>query len=107
MMTVDSFSFQPSFLSQLNHELRIPLTGILGMADLLEKTSLTVEQEKYLQVIKLSGERLLSLARKLDEMREKKIPAEITLTLDVNSTIQELSNLLLFKQGSKNAEPSN
>ena len=36
-----------NFLANLNQELRTPLTGILGMLDLLSETSLTEEQLDY------------------------------------------------------------
>jgi signal transduction histidine kinase len=60
-----SKTFQPSISSQISHELRIPLTGILGMAHFLEETSLTSEQKSYLQGIVESANRLLALEGKL------------------------------------------
>ena len=40
------------FLSSLNHEMRTPLTGIMGMADLLRETSLSAEQSEYVSIIR-------------------------------------------------------
>jgi signal transduction histidine kinase len=57
--------YRPSALSQVSHELRIPLTGILGMAHFLEETPLTAEQKKYLKGILDSANRLLGLENKI------------------------------------------
>ncbi len=58
-------AYQPSVISQISHELRIPITGIVGMAHFLEETPLNSEQQSYLQVILASANRLLSLENKL------------------------------------------
>ncbi len=47
------------FLASLNHELRTPLSGVLGMADLLAETSLDVDQQEYLEAIRDCASQLL------------------------------------------------
>ena len=49
------------FLTALNHELRSPLSGIVGMATLLKETSLTQEQQHFVENITNSTDMLLSL----------------------------------------------
>ena len=49
------------FLASLNHEIRTPLSGILGMADLLLETKLDAEQQEYVQAARLCAENLLEL----------------------------------------------
>lgn len=67
-----SNAFRPSMMSQISHELRIPLTGILGMAHFLNGTSLTPQQQEYLQIIESSAKRLLMLEEKLFSLLGKK-----------------------------------
>lgn len=49
------------FLASLNHEIRTPLSGILGMADLLLETHLTEEQKDYVGSTRLCAENLLEI----------------------------------------------
>lgn len=54
-------------LSALNHEIRTPLTGILGMSDLLLESSLSPEQREYVESTRLCAENLLeSLSNALE-----------------------------------------
>jgi signal transduction histidine kinase/ActR/RegA family two-component response regulator len=49
-----------AFLGMINHEMRTPLNGILGLTNILLNTNLTTEQHTCLQTVKNSGEALLS-----------------------------------------------
>ncbi len=49
------------FLATVSHEVRTPLNGILGMAELLKDTTLSLEQRTYVDAMQTSGEALLSL----------------------------------------------
>ncbi len=49
------------FLSVMSHELRSPLNGVLGFAELLSDTTLDDEQESYVQTISKSGSHLLAV----------------------------------------------
>jgi CheY-like chemotaxis protein len=45
----------------MSHEIRTPMNSIMGIADLLAKTSLTPEQDRYVQIFRRSGDNLLNL----------------------------------------------
>jgi CheY-like chemotaxis protein len=49
------------FLASLNHEIRTPLSGILGMTDLLLETSLSGDQKEYVDSVRVCAENLLQI----------------------------------------------
>ena len=50
-----------TFLASLNHEIRTPLSGILGMTDLLLETQLDDEQREYVNAARLCAESLFEI----------------------------------------------
>jgi CheY-like chemotaxis protein len=52
---------QGQFLASLNHEIRTPLSGILGMTDLLLETPLTEDQLEYVGATRVCAENLLEI----------------------------------------------
>src|SRR5271168_4500600 len=52
---------QSEFLASLNHEIRTPLSGILGMTDLLLETALTDDQREYADATRVCAENLLEI----------------------------------------------
>jgi PAS domain S-box-containing protein len=49
------------FLASMSHEIRTPMNAIMGIADLLAKTALSTEQDKFVQIFRRAGDNLLSL----------------------------------------------
>jgi PAS domain S-box-containing protein len=49
------------FLANMNHEIRTPMTGVVGMLQLLETTELDPEQDEYVQAAIKSARRLTQL----------------------------------------------
>lgn len=60
-----SLNTRKNFLSRMNHELRTPINGVLGLTHLLLSTPHSDEHAEYLHNIKASGERLLSLVNNI------------------------------------------
>ncbi|WP_396593815.1 ATP-binding protein [Brevundimonas sp. R86498] len=50
-----------TFLANMSHEIRTPLNGVLGMAELLSRTSLNEQQALYTGQIAASGSSLLAI----------------------------------------------
>ncbi len=70
------------FLAVMSHEIRLPLNGIIGMSNLLNKTHLVGDQKIYAETIRLSGKQLLSIIS--DILDFSKIDSG-KLTLDLQS----------------------
>src|SRR5258708_6254116 len=50
-----------TFLASLNHEIRTPLSGVIGMVDLLLETNLDDEQRDYVSAARLCAENLFEI----------------------------------------------
>lgn len=59
--TDDVSVIKRQFLASLNHEIRTPLSGILGMTDLLLETPLSADQKEYVDAARLCAENLLEI----------------------------------------------
>ncbi|MDX2205351.1 MAG: ATP-binding protein [Hyphomicrobiaceae bacterium] len=84
------------FLAAMSHEIRTPMNGILGMAALLNETSLTSEQRTYTDAVERSARTLLRL---IDEILDfSKIEADkLTLhpaSFDLDECVQGVVELL-------------
>jgi PAS domain S-box-containing protein len=49
------------FLATMSHEIRTPMNGMLGMVEVLAATPLNATQEEYLELMRQSGQLLLSV----------------------------------------------
>jgi signal transduction histidine kinase/CheY-like chemotaxis protein len=78
------------FLANMSHEIRTPMNAVLGMADLLQGTELDTHQQQCLQVIRLSGQALLSIIN--DILDHSKIEAG---KMEVEQIDMDLEALLL------------
>jgi len=75
------------FLANMSHEMRTPLSGILGMVDLLRGTPLTTEQEDFANTIHASSQTLLYLIEDvldISKIEAGKISVE-TVDFDLHS----------------------
>jgi|GEM_PF-5787288 len=57
----DNRNARDRFLGTMSYELRTPLTGVLGMMDLLKSTQLVREQREYVEVAGKSAELLMAI----------------------------------------------
>jgi len=50
-----------TFLANMSHDIRTPMNGVIGIAQMLSETSLDADQREYVQIIQGSAQGLLSL----------------------------------------------
>ena len=55
-------------LATLSHALRTPLSGVLGMADLMAQTDLSPQQQRYLLALRQSGDQLHGLINEMIDL---------------------------------------
>jgi len=56
----------------MSHEIRTPMNAIMGIADLLAKTHLSPEQDKYVQIFRRAGDNLLNLINDILDLPRSK-----------------------------------
>lgn len=85
------------FLANMSHEIRTPMNAIIGMADLLQNTSLTSEQQEYLRTVQDSGDALLMVINdildfsKIDAGRLDLEQSEFDLHESLGDTMKSLA----------------
>lgn len=77
-LTDDVARAKESFLAHMSHEIRTPMNGILGIASLLNKTRLDVQQRNYLQLIQESANNLLVIVNDILDL-EKIVAGKLQL----------------------------
>ncbi|OAP41265.1 hybrid sensor histidine kinase/response regulator [Sinorhizobium glycinis] len=85
-------------LATVTHEIRTPLSGILGMSHLLAQTELSAEQRNYLADMQQSGHALVQLVEDLIDFsslsagRFQLHPSELDLRLVIENVVEMLSH---------------
>ncbi len=84
------------FLATLGHEVRTPMTGVLGMSELLLGTPLNPQQRGYVGAIRGAGEHLLRLVNDaLDLARIESGKLELAdEVFDLHALVEELAALI-------------
>jgi signal transduction histidine kinase/CheY-like chemotaxis protein len=95
---------QELFLASMSHEIRTPMNGVIGMADLLSKTSLSEEQEEFVSTIKEAANGLLTIINDildLSKIEAGKI-AIYSIPFNLTKNIKTLINIIKPKVNQRN-----
>jgi len=94
------------FLSTMSHEMRTPLNGIAGFTSLLRGTTLTPEQDEYVENIRASCEVIIQLTDdilELARMEGGKLALEPAFC-DVRQCLDDVLDLLAVRAAEKGLE---
>lgn len=86
------------FIANISHDIRTPLSGIVGMSKLLEEAALSDKERQYARWVNDSGNQLLELLNGVldvvsaDHVKESELHEE---TFDLYNTIQSIGKLEL------------
>lgn len=98
------YNHKSTFLSNINHELRTPMNGIIGMLTLLEDTILNNEQKDYIEMMRECSVSLMNIIN--DILDYSKLEAgKVNLNnecIDLRHCIESTNDIILSKVHEKN-----
>ena len=94
------------FLANMSHEIRTPLNGVIGFADLLQKTSLNRIQRQYAENVNTSGHALLGIINDIldfSKIEAGKMEFDFIKT-DIIELVEHASDIIKYHASKKGLE---
>ncbi|HEX8507394.1 MAG TPA: ATP-binding protein [Hymenobacter sp.] len=95
----ESMRAKQVFMANMSHEIRTPLHGVMGLAELLKKESLSEEQTDYVDIILSTADNLLVVINDIldfAKIESRQLSLE-SIPFDVGETVLEVARSLAFK----------
>ncbi len=103
---LEAVRLKSEFLANMSHEIRTPMNGVLGMLELLRKTTLDAKQKRYAETLSTSATALMTVLN--DILDFSKIEAgKVELRLapcEPRSLLEEVAELFAARAESKGIE---
>jgi signal transduction histidine kinase/CheY-like chemotaxis protein/HPt (histidine-containing phosphotransfer) domain-containing protein len=94
------------FLAKMNDEIRTPMTGVIGMSELLLETTLTTGQRDYTEAVRDNAQTLLTVINDIldiSKVESGELKLEL-LDLDLRDTVEDVARLLSIQAHEKGSE---
>lgn len=103
---LEAARMKSEFMATMSHEIRTPMNGVIGMTDLLKRTSLTSQQQEFVETIQVSGQNLLLIINDIldfSKLEAGQMRLE-TRDFDISDCTEEVVELLVAGAEAKGLE---
>lgn len=94
------------FLANMSHEIRTPINAVIGLNDLLSRTSLTFKQKDYVEKISMAASNLLRIINDIldfSKVEAGKMTIE-SINFNIDDIIEDISGIIGIKAANQEIE---